>query len=836
MKHIYLLFLILLYLFTQPLSSQTISLTDGTTYTQNFNELANSGTSLLIPTGWYFSESGTNANDTYSAGTGSNSAGDTYSFGSASSTDRALGTLLSTALSSTIGAAFTNNTGSTVTELIISYTGEQWRLGATDREDRLNFQYSLDATSLTTGNWTNLIQLDFIAPVTSGSTGALDGNISSNRTLISHTITGLNITDGSTFWIRWIDVNASGSDDGLGVDDFNLTPTLSGVATASLSVNPSTLTGFSYTSGNGPSASQIYKLSGLNLDPASGNITVIGSTNYEVSTDDVNFNSFLDIPYSNGILSETDIYVRLKAVLEIGNYNNEVISNSGGNATSMDVTVSGSVNPSATINPSLSELNGFYYVFNSGPSGSKSFSVTASGLTPETGTIAVNGPSDYEVSVDNTNFFGSVNINYNTGSINTVNVYVRLKSGLIAGDYNNELITVSGGGANSVSVTVNGVVAESPSFNNVVIAEVYGGGGNSGSPYNYDYIILYNPTNTTVDVSGWSIQYATASGTSWLKTDLTGTIQADSYYAIQQASGSGGSAELPFTPDVAGSINMSATAGKVALVSNQTALSGSDQTGNSDVIDFVGYGNSANAFEGIGPAPAPSNISSIRRKDNLGNNTYGTSGSGWDTNHNQFDFYVETNLLTNAPLPVELSSFSAKVSGKIVKLFWRTETEVNNFGFNIERKTSSGSDWVKIGFVAGSGNSNTPKEYTFSDARVSSGKYYYRLKQLDNDGSFSYSSKVSVDLGQTNQFDIDQNFPNPFNPTTSIKFIIPEAVYVRLVVFNLVGQEVKTLVNGIMEAGEHIVDFDGTDLNSGIYIYQLEAGSFRKVMKMTLIK
>jgi hypothetical protein len=200
----------------------SISLTGGI-YSQAFNDtLASSGTSTALHRGWLMSEAGTNANNTYDASTGSSTGGNTYSFGAASSSERAFGGLQSGSLIPTIGAFFTNNTGATVTSINITYTGEQWRLGVADRADQLDFQYSLDATSLTTGTWNNVDQLDFISPVTTGSAGALDGNTAPNRTLISYTITGLSIPDGATFYIRWNDFNASGADDGLAVDDFSI--------------------------------------------------------------------------------------------------------------------------------------------------------------------------------------------------------------------------------------------------------------------------------------------------------------------------------------------------------------------------------------------------------------------------------------------------------------------------------------------------------------------------------------------------------------------------------------------------------------------------------------
>ncbi len=193
------------------------------------------------------------------------------------------------------------------------------------------------------------------------------------------------------------------------------------------------------------------------------------------------------------------------------------------------------------------------------------------------------------------------------------------------------------------------------------------------------------------------------------------------------------------------------------------------------------------------------------------------------------------------PLPVELSSFSASVIGAAIKLSWRTETEVNNYGFEILRQghTSTAlsvTDWEKIGFVEGYGNSNSPKDYSFTDARVLSGTYSYRLKQIDIDGQFEYSKTIEVNLGAPNKYELAQNFPNPFNPNTSIKFTLPETGTVKLTVYNMLGQEIATLVNGVKEAGTHIINFDAEGLNSGIYMYRIESNGFNEVRKMTLIK
>lgn len=196
------------------------------TYTQDFDTLANTGTSSVVPPGFGFSETGTSTrvNTEYTAGTGSDNTADTYSYGASGSTERAFGSIRSGTLTPIIGACFVNNTGGTINSIQITYDGEQWRLGALNREDRLDFQYSLDATSLTTGTWIDVNALDFTAPVTTGTVGLLDGNAAANRTAgISSTISSLSIPNGATFYIRYVDIDASGSDDGLAIDNFSLT-------------------------------------------------------------------------------------------------------------------------------------------------------------------------------------------------------------------------------------------------------------------------------------------------------------------------------------------------------------------------------------------------------------------------------------------------------------------------------------------------------------------------------------------------------------------------------------------------------------------------------------
>lgn len=226
--------------------------------------------------------------------------------------------------------------------------------------------------------------------------------------------------------------------------------------------------------------------------------------------------------------------------------------------------------------------------------------------------------------------------------------------------------------------------------------------------------------------------------------------------------------------------------------------------------------------------------------------TYHRNGSNGD----QSDDYLVSALITTGfsefvfnsptePLPVELASLTASTVNGNVKLSWQTATEVNNYGFEIERSAVSGqtSAWEKIGFVKGNGNSNSTKNYSFTDNAVSkSGKYAYRLKQVDNDGSFTYSQIVETDVTVNLSYSLGQNYPNPFNPTTKISYSIPETGLVTLKVYNIVGEHVAELVNKTQEAGKYEIEFNGSSLSNGVYFYELKANGFTSVKKLMLLK
>ncbi len=186
-------------------------------------------------------------------------------------------------------------------------------------------------------------------------------------------------------------------------------------------------------------------------------------------------------------------------------------------------------------------------------------------------------------------------------------------------------------------------------------------------------------------------------------------------------------------------------------------------------------------------------------------------------------------------LPVELTSFSANVNNGNVVLNWTTATELNNQGFEVERKIADGQ-FITIGHVQGNGTTTETKEYSFTDANAQIGNYTYRLKQVDFNGTFEYSNEIFVDVTAPLEFTLDQNYPNPFNPTTTINFSIAEPSFVKLAVYNLLGEEVKVLKNENMSAGTFNVSFDAASLPSGMYLYKIETAKYSSVRKMMLMK
>ena len=188
-------------------------------------------------------------------------------------------------------------------------------------------------------------------------------------------------------------------------------------------------------------------------------------------------------------------------------------------------------------------------------------------------------------------------------------------------------------------------------------------------------------------------------------------------------------------------------------------------------------------------------------------------------------------------VPVELISFTIQAAEENILLNWSTATELNNSGFDVER-SQDGKEFLKLGFVEGHGTTTQQQYYTFVDKNITATtKYFYRLKQLDNDGTFKYSETIEVDyLGLPDNFSLSQNYPNPFNISTVIRYSIPEEKLVTIKIYNALGEEVRTLTNEMKQPGRYTINFDATSLSSGLYFYRLVAGQFVETKKMLLLK
>jgi hypothetical protein len=234
------------------------------------------------------------------------------------------------------------------------------------------------------------------------------------------------------------------------------------------------------------------------------------------------------------------------------------------------------------------------------------------------------------------------------------------------------------------------------------------------------------------------------------------------------------------------------------------------------------------------------------------------SVTGTTATFNGITSFGQFAIGTDDPLPVQLTSFTASASRLNAELRWRTESEVENYGFEIERRrmddgrrmmdggmtnqrqdeTTSQRPWVTVGFVQGAGTSTAPREYSFVDQPDQPGRYAYRIKQIDHSGSFAYTAAAEVEVGiAPMEFTLGQNYPNPFNPTTTIEFTLPEDGHVVLKVYDIAGREVATLLDQEMKAGVYQrAVFDAARLASGLYFARLQAGGQNVVRKMILLR
>ena len=421
-------------------NAQVAITTTATAYTQNFNTLrATAGTSTTLPTGWKLLETGTNANTSYTTDAGTSTTGDTYSYGTGTATERAFGTLRSGSLVSTLGVQISNSTTQTITSITISYTGEQWRCGTAGRTDQLDFQYSLNATSLSTGTWTDANTLDFVSPSTT-TTGAKDGNAVANRTVKTATITGLSIANNALFWLRWNDADASGADDGLSIDDFSIqlsgsdvtAPVISTLNPANnatgIALNGNLVITFNENIQKGTTGNIVVKKLS---DATVVNTTVVTSASVTVT------GAAATIPFS-ALAYSTAYYVEMPA----GTFKDMAGNNFAGITGSATWSFTTIAQPSATVSVNPVFLD-FGFVAAGSTSANKNFAYTTTNITTA---LTLTSPTGFELAKDGVTFSASLNYTATEAQAGQT-VYVRFIPAIVNTNYSG-LINFSSTGLN----------------------------------------------------------------------------------------------------------------------------------------------------------------------------------------------------------------------------------------------------------------------------------------------------------------------------------------------------------------------------------------------------
>ncbi len=401
-------------------------------------------------------------------------------------------------------------------------------------------------------------------------------------------------------------------------------------------------------------------------------------------------------------------------------------------------------------------------------------------------------------------------------------------------------------------------------------------GSYDGDGHTIDGLYISRSSTDFVGLFGWINSGATVKNIGVINADITGhndvgglvgqnddNSTISSSYSTGSVSGSGsvgGLVGYSFST-VSNSFSTGSVSGSdyvgglVGGARNTSTISNSYSTGSvsgsSSVGGLVGInaGSVSNSFWDTETSGQSSSAGGTGRTTTEMKTASTFNDAGWSTSiwkigdgiNNGYPYLAWQNP-GGSPLPVELNSFTATINDSKVELKWNTATEVNNYGFEVQKKIDNSqltmNNWEKVGFIKGSGNSNSRKSYSFVDENPTNGKIEYRLKQIDSDGRYKYSNIINVDVKNIpSEFSLDQNFPNPFNPATAINFALPVKSNVRLSVYNTLGEKVATLVNGELPAGNHSVNFDGSRLSSGVYIYSLKAGNnYTAIKKMILMK
>jgi predicted secreted hydrolase len=616
--------------------------------------------------------------------------------------------------------------------------------------------------------------------------------------------------------------------------------------TPTLSVTPSSLTGFTYIAGNGPSSSQTFSVSGADL---TADISLTAPTNYEISSDNTTFGSSLSLAQSGGTVAATTVYARLKSGLSAANYNSETVSIASTGATTSTVSLSGSVAaPTITVTPT--SLTGFNYASGSGPSSSQTFSVSGTNLTAN---ISLTAPTNYEISSDNTTFSSSLTLTQSGNAVAATTIYARLKSGLSIASYNSETVSLTSTGATNSTVSLSGSVSSTSTIasgeialrtqfvapcgndgrNEFIIITTakafdvnklaFGSDGVGDTNFNFwwagkdaatptGYTLasavtsfeIADPTAVTsggdYDASGNKTSERTAylnsvaGCTVFQDVPSDGIIPANSDFVIFLGGAGDGVASGTLTTDgfhdASTNMNFSTHCASGSAVQQYYAVYGKSN-------NTTGYfSNTASRVSTIwyqnGSSASAAGMSKINEV------TYDPTGAS-GTN---FAILTDGTILSNLGgtggacipvpslilLPIELLYFNVSKNDSKVLLNWATATEKNNSHFIVER-SADGVHFSEIGVVAGNGTTYSTQNYQFTDSQKSlSVNTYYRLKQVDFDGTTSYSS-IKVVKNVTNKSPQIDILGNPVSSSINFNlYNFSSEANVKLI--NLMGQQV----------------------------------------------
>lgn len=877
-KHFRLLSAALLCLLAAVATRAQVVITSTTTpYTQNFNTLITSGTSSTLPTGWRLLETGTNANTTLAADAGSSSTGNTYSYGTGTNTDRAFGALLSGSLVPTLGVQITNNTGATITSLNVSYTGEQWRLGTAGRTDQLDFQYSLNATSLSTGTWTDVNALDFVTPVTT-TTGAKDGNAAANRTAKSTVITGLNIANGTTFWIRWTDFDASGADDGLAIDDFSIQ--LNGA-----DVTPPTTA--TVTPANGAtgviiSGNLVITFSENIQKGTAGNITVKRSSdNVAVQTTAVTSASVIvsgnsaTIPYG-GLANSTAYYVNIDAgaFKDLAGNNHAGITNA---TTWAFTTVAGSGGGGGTLN---------YYFGNM-----HAHSSYSDGNADNTTKI----PADdyaYAKTALCMDFLGISEHNHATAGMSITNWQpgrtqaAAATTSTFVGMYGMEWGVISGGGHVIVYGMDSLIGWEAGNYDIFVAKSVYTGtgglfdilnrhGGNAlaylAHPNSTDYNnVLGNAYNLSADnaIVGSAVESGPAFSTNTTYTNPGTSMSYLSYYKNMLAKGYhlgptidhdnhnmtfGHTAKTRLVIRAASLTESNLLDGmrkmrfyasqdcsaKIDFTINTTDVIGSIVTrAGAPVINVTSTGTTSAVTTVAIMYGVPGSGTAATQLTSSASGTFSYTDNAL-ANGSQRYYYLDIteadgSRIVTAPIwytrndaarmatPEPITSFFTVNETDRVTLKWTTENEEPAQAFEVQRSVDGGRTYLTLANMDGKGYSDNVQTYSLADMKPFAGVAYYRLVQRNSNGSIRFTDVkvVSRSAEPVSYFTL---YPNPVQGILNIRLTAASSDNVQAEVYDLNGRQMISRSYRAF-AGQQNLALDMSRLGNGSYLVKITLG------------